>query len=224
MVLLNKKVVIFDLDGTLIDSIQDIGLCTNLVLERLGQKTHPLDAYQNFVGDGALMLLQNALPLNIDKITLNKALLLFKEVYGDSIHKNTKPYDGIYEMLNILNSSDLKLAILSNKPHEFTVKFIDYFFKDISFHEVHGQKDGVPKKPNPMGIYNISNALNISTNEIIFVGDTPTDIKTAKNAKITSIGVSWGYRNIEELVLAKADFIAKSPEHLTKLILENNFS
>lgn len=221
--ILNKKVVIFDLDGTLIDSIHDIALCTNQVLENLGQKTHKLDAYQKFVGDGALMLLQNALPPDTNKEIINQALVLFKEIYGDRIHKNTKPYDGIYQMLNILNTTDLKLAVLSNKPHEFTVQFIDYFFKDILFCEVHGQKDHVPKKPNPIGALNISQALNIPTNEIIFVGDTPTDIKTAKNANMTSIGVSWGYRNVEELLLAKADFIAKTPEHLTKLILENNF-
>lgn len=220
---MKKKAVIFDLDGTLIDSIKDIAISTNLILEELGYDQHPLDDYKNFVGDGALTLLKNSLPANVNDATIEKALVLFKKFYGDRIHKNTKPYAGIYEMLDCFIDRELKLCVLSNKPHSFTVEFIEYFFYKYPFVEVHGQKDGIPKKPHPEGAFNITNALNIKANEIVFVGDTPTDIKTAKNAGMISIGVSWGYRSVEELQDADANFIAKTPEHLTKLLLENNF-
>ena len=220
---MQKKAVIFDLDGTLIDSIQDIALCTNQVLEKLGHKTHPLDAYQNFVGDGALMLISNALQDNVSEKTIEKALELFKNIYGDKIHKNTKPYIGIYEMLDSIKHIDLHLTILSNKPHPFTVEFINHFFKDYPFVEVHGQKEDVPKKPHPQGALNIAKSLNLDPKDIIFVGDTPTDIKTAKNAGMYSVGVSWGYRGVEELQQAQADIIAKDPQHLAQILLSDDF-
>jgi len=220
---LKKKVVIFDLDGTLIDSIKDIAIATNKVLEKLEYEKHPLDAYANFVGDGALMLLKNALPNEVSQKTLEKAVDLFKEIYGDKIHKYTKPYEGIYKMLDSISNKGLSLAVLSNKPHIFTVEFIDYFFKDYPFVQIHGQKENVTKKPSPQGILNIANALHLQMNDIVFIGDTPTDIKTAKNANVTSIAVSWGYRSVEELKNSKPDYIADDTQHLTTLLLENNF-
>jgi len=219
---MQQKTVIFDLDGTLIDSIEDIAIATNIVLEELGFQQHPLDAYQNFVGDGALMLLTNALPNGIDENIINNALKLFKKYYGDRIHKNTKPYEGIYDMLDLLTNQNTTLAVLSNKPHEFTVEFIEHFFSQYPFVEVHGQKDDVPKKPNAQGALNISNALNIATEKIFFVGDTATDMKTAQNAGMISVGVSWGYRNEAELISAGANYIAKNPQHLTQILLETN--
>lgn len=220
---MQKKAVIFDLDGTLIDSIQDIALCMNQVLEKLGHETHPLDAYQNFVGDGALMLINNALQNNVSQDTIEKALELFKNIYGDKIHENTKPYVGIYEMLDNIKHIDLHLTVLSNKPHPFTVEFINHFFKDYPFVEVHGQKEDVPKKPHPQGALNIAKSLDLDPQDIIFVGDTPTDIKTAKSAGMFSVGVSWGYRSVEELQETQADIIAKDPQHLAQILLSDDF-
>jgi len=219
---MNKKAVIFDLDGTLIDSIQDIAICMNLVLKKLGYEQHPEDDYQNFVGDGALTLVQNSMPIDCSKDIANEGLELFKEFYENGIHENSKVYTGIYNMLDALKDTDLKLTVLSNKPHKFTLEFIEYFFKDYPFVEVHGQKEDVPKKPHPKGAHNIAVALDLHPNEIIFVGDTPTDINTAKNASMVSIGVSWGYRSVEELKSANADYIAKDPAHLAQLLLENS--
>lgn len=219
---MKKKAVIFDLDGTLVDSIQDIAICMNQVLQQLGYDEHPENNYQDFVGDGALMLVQNALPNNSSQEMTNKALKLFIEFYETGVHKNSKVYTGIYNMLDSIKNTDLKLTVLSNKPHKFTLEFIKYFFKDYPFIEVHGQKKDVPKKPHPMGAHNIAEALNLHPHEIIFVGDTPTDINTAKGASMMSIGVSWGYRSVEELVLANADYIAKDPKHLAEILLENS--
>jgi len=222
-ILLQKKLIIFDLDGTLIDSIHDIALCTNQVLEKLGFLPHPLDAYKNFVGDGAMTLLKNTFGADVEEQTLQKALLLFKEIYGDQIHKNTKPYDGIYEMLESISKQDFHLAVLSNKPHKFTVEFIEHFFQKIPFSEIHGQKEEVPRKPNPQGIFNIAKNLDIKLEDIIFIGDTPVDIQTAKRAGVTSVAVSWGYRGVEELKKSDPDIVVKDTEHLTQILLENNF-
>ncbi len=219
---MKKKAVIFDLDGTLVDSIVDIAICMNQVLEKLGHPKHPENKYQQFVGDGALMLVKNAMPDNCSKNLLYEALELFKKSYENGIHDNSKAYNGIYEMLDSLKNKDLKLAILSNKPHKFTVQFIEYFFKGYPFIEVHGQKKEVPKKPDPKGAINIANALKLEPHEIIFVGDTPTDIKTAQNAGMQSIGVSWGYRPVEELVSSNADFIAANTKQLTQILLDNS--
>jgi len=219
---MKKKAIIFDLDGTLVDSIKDIAICMNKVLEKLELELHPENDYQDFVGDGALMLVQNAMPKNSSQASIDEGLELFKKFYENGVHENSKVYNGIYKMLDTIKEKDLKLAVLSNKPHEFTLEFIEYFFKDYPFVEVHGQKKEVPKKPNPMGAINISKALNIEPDEIIFVGDTPTDINTAKNAGIDSIGVSWGYRTVKELENSNADFIAKDTEHLTQILLDNS--
>jgi len=217
---LKKKAVIFDLDGTLVDSIKDIAISMNQVLKKLGYAEHPLDDYQQFVGDGALMLVQNTLPLNVSKETLKEALILFKKAYGGGIHPHSKVYKGIYDMLNILTKNNLIITVLSNKPHKFTLEFIEYFFKEYPFVEIHGQKKEVPKKPHPMGALTIANALKLDPQEIIFVGDTPTDIQTAKSAGMRSVGVSWGYRSVKELQLSDADCIAKDPSDLTKILLQ----
>jgi len=217
-----KKAVIFDLDGTLIDSIEDIADAMNQVLNKLGYKEHSIDDYQNFVGDGALMLVKNSFTSGVTKETIHEALNLFKKIYGDAIHPHSKPYEGIYDMLDSLGKSNLILTVLSNKPHKFTLQFMEYFFKQYPFVEIHGQKKEIPKKPDPMGAIKIAKALKLDVSEIIFVGDTPTDIKTAKSAGMTSIGVSWGYRSIEELISEKADFIAKDPKHLAEILLENS--
>ena len=219
---MKKKAVIFDLDGTLVDSIKDIAICMNKVLKKLDLREHSESEYPNFVGDGALVLVQNAMPKDSTKETIDKALELFLTFYETGVHENAKVYDGIYSMLDTIKNTDLKLAVLSNKPHKFTLEFIDYFFKDYPFVEVHGQKKEVPKKPDPMGAINIANALKLDPKEIIFVGDTPTDINTAKNAGMQSVGVSWGYRSVDELILANADYIAKDAEELTQILLENN--
>jgi len=218
---LKKKAAIFDLDGTLVDSIKDIAISMNQVLNDLGYTEHPLDNYQQFVGDGALMLVQNALPLNVSEETINEALVLFKKEYGDGRHLHSKVYDGIYDMLDTVTKNNLIITVLSNKPHKFTLEFIEYFFKKYPFVEVHGQKKEVPKKPHPMGALSIAKALKLNPQEIIFVGDTPTDIKTAKSAGMRSVGVSWGYRSVEELLASDADCIAKNPSDLTEILLKS---
>ena len=215
---MKKKAVIFDLDGTLIDSIMDIAISTNQVLKDLGYQEHPLDAYEKFVGDGAFVLIKNALPKDTSDEILQKGLILFKKYYGDRIHKNTHPYDGIYEMLDSLKQTPLILCVLSNKPHIFTVEFIEHFFHNYPFIEVHGQKEEVPKKPDPIAAIQIAQSFETPCEEVYFVGDTMVDMQTAVNARMIGIGVLWGFRDEEELLSNGATFVVKHPLDILKII------
>lgn len=215
---MKTKALIFDLDGTLIDSLEDIALSMNDVLKEFNLPTHPLTAYNQFVGDGALYLTQRAVPKNSSQELIDAILERYKNVYDKALHHSTKPYDGIYELLEKLQTTTLKMGILSNKPHEFTLKYVENLFHQFNFKEVHGQKEDVPKKPHPQGAITIANAFNLSPNEIFYIGDTPTDIHTAKNAHMKSIGVLWGFRTKEELEEAGADFLAQHPNDIWDII------
>jgi phosphoglycolate phosphatase len=212
-----KKAVIFDLDGTLIDSLEDIAINANKVLQQLNCPTHSIEQYKHFVGDGARVLIENAMPKYISKNYLNEALNLFIEFYEQNLHTNTKPYEGIKELLEQLVSQGILLAVLSNKPDKFTKLYVQKLLGDIPFVEVSGQKETVNKKPDPAGAFTIANRFQIEPQDIYFVGDTSTDMKTAKNANMVAVGVSWGFRTVKELEENGADFIIKKPQELLDL-------
>jgi len=213
-----KKGVIFDLDGTLIDSLEDIAINSNIMLKTLGYPTHQLDNYKHFVGDGAKILVQNALPQDISPDKLDEALELFIKLYEKKLHKNTKLYDGVAELLLELTTLEIKLAILSNKPHKYTNIYVDTLIKNIPFVDVVGQKEKVAKKPDPIAAFDIASKFKLETHNIYFVGDTATDMKTAKNANMIAIGVAWGFRSVEELVENGADHIINHPLDLLKIV------
>ncbi len=212
------KTVIFDLDGTLIDSLTDIAICANKVLKELNHPTHTIEKYKDFVGDGAKILIQNAMPKNASLNDVDIALDMFKEIYEQNIYENTKPYEGIYELLENLQRNNYSLNVLSNKPHKFTLQYVQKLFSDFTFDEVHGQKDGVEKKPDPIGAINISKALNVELKDIFYIGDTGTDMKTAVNAGMIPIGVLWGFRGEDELLEHGAKHLVESPQKLWELI------
>ncbi len=209
---------IFDLDGTLIDSLLDIALCANKVLEEFSLPTHSLEDYKYFVGGGALVLIENCIPKGLGEDKVEAVLKRFIELYDTKLQNNTKPYDGIIELLSKLDEADIKIGILSNKPHEFTLEYAKKFFGNLNISEIHGQKEDVPKKPNPIAAINIAKSFDIPRENIYFVGDTSIDMKTAKGANMKAIGVSWGFRPVEELVENGADYIAKTPKDILSLI------
>ena len=217
---MKTKLVIFDLDGTLLDSLEDIARSANTMLEELGYKPYEVNEYRKFVGDGARELVKSALPNNLDDETIDKALAIFKSYYSNKIHGNTKPYDGIYEMLKSI-SSTCDLALLSNKPHKFTLEYMDLFFKQFDFKQIHGQKDEVPRKPDPAGAFNILKDIGQSYGEVFYVGDTATDMKTAVGAKLIPIGVLWGYQDEKSLRDHGAKYIVNDPQELSEIILKN---
>ena len=212
-----KKTVIFDLDGTLLDSIEDIASSMNKVLESLQLPTHKIEDYKHFVGGGVDILVENALN-NQSKEIKDEVIKRFKIEYDGKLHSKTLPYDGIYELLDELKKLDINLAVLSNKPHEFTVSYVNHFFKNYNFKEIHGQKKDVPKKPDPKAALDIVKCLNSSCENTYFIGDTKIDMQTAKSANMTAIGVLWGFRDEKELRDFGADFIVSNPLEILKII------
>lgn len=213
-----KTTLIFDLDGTLLNSIDDIAICMNEVLKSLNLKTYEIDEYKYFVGYGVDVLVDNVLKDNLSlKNELSKR---FKELYDDNLHKNTKPYNGIFELLDELVKLDCNLAVLSNKPDFMTKKYVKEIFKNYPFIEIHGQKADVPKKPDPIAAINIAKSLNIPCEDIYFIGDTKVDMQTAKSSNMKAIGVLWGFRDEKELKENGADFIIKHPLEILKIIKE----
>lgn len=217
---MKNKLVIFDLDGTLLDSLEDIAISANRVLEELGYEQHEIMEYRKFVGDGARALVKSALPDMLEEEQIDEALKMFKSYYSNKINGNTKPYDGIYNMLDTLESK-CDFALLSNKPHKFTLEYMEMFFKEYEFKQIHGQKDDVPRKPDPAGAFNILKALDKEYEKVFYVGDTATDMKTAVAAKLIPIGILWGYQDEENLSLHRAEYIVKTPHRLSEIILEN---
>ena len=215
---MKTKGIIFDLDGTLLDSLEEIAQSMNEVLKEFNLPTHPLSSYNQFVGDGALYLIQRAVPKKSSAQLIDSILTRYLEVYNQSLCDTTQPYEGIYELLKALNSLPIQLGILSNKPHLFTLKYAQTLFGEFNFSQVHGQKQDVPKKPHPQGALSIANAFNLASQEILFVGDTPTDIHTAHNANMKSIGVLWGFRTKEELQEAQADYLVQHPLEILDII------
>lgn len=212
-----KKTIIFDLDGTLIDSLEDIAVCMNQVLKELNLPIHKMEDYKYFVGGGISVLIDNALKGYSNEIK-EEATKKFKVIYDQKLHSKTKPYDGIYELLDELEKLDVNLAILSNKPHEFTLQYANSLFDKYNFKEIHGQKQTIPKKPDPIAAINIAKSFDANCEEVYFVGDTMVDMQTAKNAKMIAIGVLWGFRDEKELSEHGADFLVNHPLEILKIV------
>lgn len=212
------KAIIFDLDGTLLDTLTDIMESVNQVLEKYSFPTHDLQSYKYFIGNGIEVLTQKAFPQQIPENEFEGYLKEVTEEYAKRQTLRTRPYDGIMEMLNELNSLGIKLTILSNKPHEFTVPTVQHFFSEIKFEIVFGARKEIPRKPAPDAVYEILNILSLSKDECLYVGDTPTDMLTAKAAGVDAIGVSWGFRTIEELNGAGAKRILNRPQDILDLL------
>ena len=208
---MKKKAIIFDLDGTLLNSLIDIAESVNYVLEKHNFPTHNIEDYKYMIGNGIQVLIEKALPNNISKTDFekyfNEAVLIYEQRQTQKSH----PYEGIIDMLNSLSDKGIVLNILSNKPDNFTKDVVNYFFKDIDFKIVFGAREGIPKKPAPDAVNEIVNTLGFDKQEFMYMGDTSTDMLTAKAANIESIGVTWGYRKVDELLNAGAKHIVTSP-------------
>jgi len=213
-----KKLIIFDLDGTLLNSLVDIADAVNFVLEENNFPTHKFESYKQFIGNGIEVLAKKALPKNI---TDDAFLDLFKQIQSSYKHRqNTKtaPYKGIENLLKELNLKAIKIAVLSNKPHEFVEPTVKRYFKDIKFDLMYGSRVGVERKPNPEAVFEILDILKISKKDSVFVGDTATDINTGVNAGVDTIGVTWGFRTFNELKNAGARNIVYSPNQILRII------
>jgi phosphoglycolate phosphatase len=215
---MNNKAIIFDLDGTLIDSLEDIAVCMNQVLEELELPIHKIEDYKYFVGGGISVLVDNALDKQTSLETKEKVTNKFKVIYDQKLHEKTLPYDGIYDLLDELQKLDFKIGILSNKPHEFTIEYAKNLFSKYEMKEIHGQKAHIQKKPNPTAAIQIAQSFDVPCEEIYFVGDTMVDMQTAVNAKMIGIGVLWGFRDEDELMENGATFVVKHPLDILEIV------
>ena len=211
--------VLFDLDGTLLDTLRDIGEACNRVLTERGYPPHPIEAYRYLVGDGARVLWQRALPegQRVDA-TIDACLKDYIAEYARGWNVHTQPYEGVGEMLDALVERRLKLAVLSNKPHPFTVQCVDTFLARWQFHAVRGQSDAFPRKPDPASALDVARQLGTTPQRILYVGDTGTDMQTATAAGMFAVGVLWGFRQRGELEANGANRIIAHPRELRDLV------
>jgi len=211
--------VIFDLDGTLIDSLADIADATNNTLATFGMPGHPVDAYRHLVGSGAQILLERAIPTNYGGPPPDRMIDTFKQLYRRHLNVKTRPYAGIDDVLRRLASHGIKLAILSNKPDEFVTICAVRFFPDIAFSAIYGLRDGGARKPDPRSALEIAALVGESPEQCAFVGDSSVDMATGRAAGMRCIGVSWGFREPAELVAAGADLVIDHPHELLDYVL-----
>lgn len=214
------EAVIFDLDGTLLDSLEDIAAAANRVLAELDKPTYPVSAYKELVGDGLAMLFQRALPECESQPELRvECMRRFEAAYSGCWNNQSKPYDGIEELLKILNQNAVSLSVLSNKADAFTKRCIQHFFGNVRFQHVLGQTERFPRKPDPASAKWITEQLAVDIDRIAYVGDTNTDMKTALGSGIYAIGVTWGFRPESELLAAGAMHICRDVSQLADCLL-----
>jgi len=213
------KAILFDLDGTLLDTLEDLGNSVNRVLAERGFPTHDLDRYRYFIGDGATMLITRVLPKQERNNGVIQACVdAFQKDYSRNWKVKTRRYDGIAEMLDELTAQNLKLAVLSNKPHKFTKQCVDELLSSWTFEIVLGQRDAVPRKPRPEGALEIAEHLNAKPKNVLYLGDSAVDMQTAVAAGMFPAGVLWGFRSMKELKDAGAKALIERPAEVLSLL------
>jgi phosphoglycolate phosphatase len=211
--------VLFDLDGTLLDTLQDIADSTNHALKRLGFPGHEVKAYKYFVGEGTEMLAIRSLPENHrDATTVRRLLDLIQSEYCRRWADHTRPYPGVATLLDYLTASQIKIAVLSNKAQEFTEMTVSKLLPSWHFETVVGASPLIPKKPNPTGALMIASELGIPPFEFLYLGDSDIDMKTAVSAGMYPVGALWGFRNRDELVAGGAKALIEHPPGLECLL------
>ena len=216
------KAVIFDLDGTLLNTIEDLADAMNTVLLKRGFSKHSVKNYKSFVGNGIENMVKQALPVyfsNNEEI-VSECITLFKSEYESIWNKKTQPYSGINILLDNFDAAKIKKCILSNKPDEFVQKVIKHYFTKWEFEYVVGAKKGQPLKPDPKVVNDLIDKMGVSKEECLYIGDTDTDMKTGKNAGVFTIGAAWGFRDEDELTEAGADYCANIPEDIIEYLLK----
>ncbi|WP_286909362.1 HAD family hydrolase [Clostridium sp. UBA1652] len=214
------KCCIFDLDGTLVDSIKAISYTSNLTLKKYNLGPIDEDHYKIFVGDGYKKLIERALIYCGDKdlVHYEDALLTYTDYFEIHCMHEVKPYDGIKDMLHNLKNKGIKIAVLSNKPHARTLDNIYGVFGENYFDMVSGEREGVRRKPDPAGAIITAEKLGFSPKECLYIGDTNTDMQTGIKAGMDTVGVTWGFRTRQELESYSPKYVIDHPSEITKII------
>lgn len=214
-----KKLVIFDLDGTLLNTIADLALSTNYALNKLGYPTHEVEAYNFMVGNGINKLFERALPegekTEENVLRVRKEFVPFYDMHNAD---ESRLYPGIPELLSHLQDAGIQVAVASNKYQAATQKLIAHYFPTIKFTAVFGQRDGVNVKPDPTIVFDILKIANIKKNDVLYVGDSGVDMQTAANAGVTACGVTWGFRPRAELEEFNPAYIVDSAKEIECLL------
>ena len=211
-----KKAVIFDLDGTLADTIASITYCGNLALSRFGLPSFGEEDYKHFVGDGAAMLVRRALLAAGDERLehFDEVYETYLEIFAKDCMYQVKPYEGICALLEELKRLSVRIAVLSNKPDRDSLRVVEALFGKGYFDFVQGQREDIPRKPDPAGVYRIMEAFVLPAGDFLYVGDSGVDMKTGRAAGIFTVGVLWGFRDRKELVENGADAVISKPLEL----------
>ncbi len=213
------RAILFDLDGTLLDTIRDLADSMNAVLQRCGLPGHGCEAYKQFVGDGMDVLVRRALPENRrDRETVDGCLLAMRAEYSSRWRQQTRSYEGIPDLLDALRDLQIRMAILSNKADDFTREMVRIFFPRWAFDAVVGARPDVPRKPDPTAALGIARGLGIPPGQILYLGDSGTDMQTARAAGMLPVGALWGFRTAAELRANGAQVLIKRPMELLGLL------
>jgi phosphoglycolate phosphatase len=216
---MHYQAVLFDLDGTLLDTLDDLALAANRVLAGRNLPGHPVAAYRTFVGDGLQTLIERILPEDRrDPVLVKEAMAAFEVEYARQWHVHSSPYPGIAALLDRLTAQGIRMSVLSNKPDAFTRLCVQHLLPDWHFHPLLGQRPGVPKKPDPAAAFDIARLLDLPPSSVLYVGDSGVDMCTARSAGMDAVGVLWGFRDADELCQAGARHIVAHPEELLPII------
>lgn len=207
--------LIFDLDGTLLDSLADIAGAAEHILLKHGHPTHDAASYRNFIGNGLAKLLERAAPPQSSQEDRHRMLGELRDYYATHWAVKTRPYEGIMETLTALKGKGSQLFVLSNKDHAFTVAMVQHFFGKDLFTEIHGLKAGIPAKPDPASTLGICQRHSLNQRQTLFVGDLTVDLQTAANASLTAVGVNWGFRPEE---IQAAQYVIDTPQELLQFV------
>lgn len=212
------RAALFDLDGTLIDSLEDIGGAMNAALAEVGQRAHALDDYRRFVGDGVHVLAQRALPAGADEALREATVAAFRRRYAARLLERTRPYPGIEPLLDALVARGVALGVVTNKPEPAARTIVERLFARWPWGAVVGDRPGLAKKPDPAGALEAARALGAPPGATLFVGDTDVDVRTARAAGMVAVGVLWGFRPRAELEAAGAAHVIGAPDALLDLL------
>ena len=215
-----KKIVIFDLDGTLSDSIASLKYCGDRAVAKFGYGPFTEAQYKYFVGDGAANLIKRALTEAGDTglTHFEEAFAEYKRLFREYCMYQVKPYEGIPELLTALKEKGLTLAVLSNKPHAETIHVIETLFGKDVFDVIQGQEEGLPIKPDPAGVFRILEKTGFKQEDVLYLGDTATDMHTGKSAGAFTVGALWGFREEKELIEGGADALIDYPTGLLEYV------
>lgn len=218
-----KKLAIFDLDGTLVNSIADLACSTNHALKTWGFPEHNIDEYRYFVGNGISVLFERALPPEARTAeNLQHIRTSFIEHYTVHNTDRTRPYEGMPELLKALAAEGYKMAVASNKYQQATEQIVRKLFPDIPFFPIFGQREGIPRKPDPAVVNEILEKTGIQREEVLYIGDSAVDMQTAAQARVTACGVTWGFRPRSELESYSPQYIVDKPAQIYDLLRQTN--